>query len=112
MEKPEEEAMSPKKTILKTLAQHRGEGGTPTPVRPANIPGFEEAPGKFQQTINDLLKDRLIEGAKGPDGHMAISLNSHREKDIRRALRPLWAHPGVLALLALSAALAGVMAVV
>ena len=102
--------MSPKKTILRTLAQHRGEGGSPVPVRPATIPGFETSPGKYQQTINDLLKERLIEGAKDPDGHMAISLNSHREKDIRKALRPLWAHPGVLALLALSAALAGIMA--
>ncbi|NNM05621.1 MAG: hypothetical protein HKO65_11090 [Gemmatimonadetes bacterium] len=99
--------MSPKKTILKTLAKQVNGDGTPAPIHPSAIPGFQQAPGKYQETINALLKDRLIEGNKSADGRMAISLNSHKEKDVRRVLRPLWAHPAVLASLALSAAVAG-----
>jgi len=99
--------MSPKKTILKALSDQERDGGPGTPLRPSAIPGFQKAPEKFQQTINLLLKDRLIEGIKDGDGHMAISLNGHREKDVRRVLRPVWAHPALLALLALSAAVAG-----
>ena len=99
--------MSPKKTILKTLAEQQTGAGQPAPIHPSEIPGFRDSPGKYQETINALLKDRLIEGARDEEGRMAISLNSHREKEVRRVLRPLWAHPGVLAVLALSAALAG-----
>jgi hypothetical protein len=95
--------MSPKKTILKALAERQEAGG---PVRPSTIPGFQEAPEKYQQTINALLRDRLIEGQKDGEGRMAISLNTHREKDIRKVLRPIWAHPAILALVALGAAVA------
>jgi len=98
--------MSPKKTILKALAERQGPGGSGGSVRPSTIPGFREAPEKYQQTINALLKDRLIEGEKDGDGRMAISLNTHRQKEIRKVLRPIWAHPALLALLALSAAVA------
>jgi hypothetical protein len=100
--------MSPRKTILKTLSDWEEKEGTATPIRPSTIPGFEQAPGKYQETINALLKDRLIEGTMDPEGHLAISLNAHRAKDVKRALRPVWAHPVVLSLLALSAALMGV----
>jgi len=100
--------MSPKKTILTALFNHEKEGGPGNPLRPSEIPGFREAPERYQQTINTLLKDRLIEGIKDCEGHMAISLNGHREKDVRRVLRPVWAHPALLAFLALFAAVAGV----
>jgi hypothetical protein len=49
----------------------------------------------------------LIEGVKDPEGHMAISLNAHRARDVEKVLRPVWAHPAVLGLLCLSAAAAG-----
>ena len=101
------EDMSPKKAILKTLSEQGEREGYSTPVRPSTIPGFEQAPEKYQQTINALLKERIIEGFKDPEGHMAISLNTHRAGEVRKALRPLWAHPLVLTLLALFAAVAG-----
>jgi hypothetical protein len=100
-------AMSPKKTILKTLSEGNSESGNGAPIRPSTIPGFREAPEKYQQTINTLLKERLIEGVKDPDGHMAISLNAHRAEDVRKVLRPVWAHPAILALFAVFAAAAG-----
>lgn len=99
--------MSPKKIILKTLAAHQAEDGGGKPIRPATIPGFSSEPEKYQRTINALLKDRLIEGAKDQEGHLAISLNAHRAREIRRELRPLWARPAFLALLTLFAAAAG-----
>lgn len=99
--------MSPKKSILRALSQKERENGSGTYLRPSAIPGFQQAPEKYQQTINALLRDRLIEGVKDSDGYMAISLNSHREKEIRKVLRPLWTHPAILALLALFAAAAG-----
>ena len=99
--------MSPKKTILKALSdQLKGEGSA-APVRPSTIPGFQQAPEKYQQTINALLKDRLIEGVKDGEGRLAISLNVHRSREVQKVLRPLWAHPALLALAALSAAVAG-----
>lgn len=100
--------MSPKKTILKALAERQEEEGKGRLVRPSTISGFQDAPEKYQQVINNLLKERMIEGVRDPEGHMAISLNAHREKDVRRVLRPLWAHPAVLVLLAVSVAVAGV----
>lgn len=99
--------MSPKKTILKTLTEREKAEGSGTSLRPSSIPGFQQAPEKYQKTINLLLKDRLIEGVKDPDGYMTISLNNHREKDIRRVLRPVWAHPAILGLLAAFALAAG-----
>jgi len=104
----EEKDMSPKKTILKALSERQDGEGSVRLVRPATIPGFQQAPERYQQTINTLLKDRLIEGVRDPEGHLAISLNSHRVGEIRKVLRPIWAHPAVLTLLALAAAVAGV----
>lgn len=99
--------MSPRKSILRTLADRESGEGPGTYVRPATIPGFQEGPEKYQQAINALLKDRLIEGIRDPEGHLAISLNAHRARDVRKILRPIWAHPAVLTLLALVAAMAG-----
>jgi hypothetical protein len=96
--------MSPKKTILRALSDRQGPEAGNARVRPSTIPGFHEAPEKFQQTINALLKERLIEGERDEEGRMAISLNTHREKDVRRMLRPVWAHPAFLTLLAVGAA--------
>jgi hypothetical protein len=99
--------MSPRKSILKTLSDlERGEGRGKQ-VRPSTLPGFQQGPEKYQQAINALLKDRLIEGIRDPEGHLAISLNAHRARDIRKILRPVWAHPAVLTILALAAAMAG-----
>lgn len=100
--------MSPKKTILRALSGCQDGEGPVKPVRPATIPGFQQAPEKYHRTINTLLKDRLIEGVKDPEGHLAISLNVHRAREIEKVLRPIWAHPAVLTLLALVAAVAGV----
>jgi len=100
--------MSPKKTILRALSEHQDGEGSESLVRPSTIPGFQQAPEKYQQVINTLLKNRLIEGVRDSEGYMAISLNTHRSKDIRKVLRPIWAHPAVLTLMALAAAVAGV----
>ena len=100
--------MSPKRTILRALSDRQDGNGSAKLVRPSTIPGFQQAPEKYQQSINALLKDRLIEGIKDAEGHMAISLNTQRAGEIRKILRPVWAHPAVLALLVLFAAVAGV----
>ena len=99
--------MTSKKVILKALSEKQKGSEPDTPIRPSTLPGFKDAPEKYQQTINILLKDRLIEGVKDPEGHMAISLNAHRARDVEKVLRPVWAHPAVLGLLCLSAAAAG-----
>ena len=99
--------MTPKKAILRALLEAEGEKGPGELVRPSTIPGFKATPEAYQKTINRLLKDRLIEGTKDPEGHMAISLNTHRIREIRKALRPIWAHPAVLGLLVLLVAVAG-----
>jgi hypothetical protein len=99
--------MSPKKTILRTLSKRYEEEGPGSLVRPPSIPGFGKSPEKYQRAVNDLLKDRMVEGMKDEEGHMAIALNGHRMEDIRRELRPLWAHPGILAAAALTLLVAG-----
>ncbi len=99
--------MTAKKTILKALSDRQRGTDPASPIRPSTIPGFQDAPEKYQQTINVLLKDRLIEGVKDSEGRMAISLNTHRAREVQRVLRPLWAHPAILGLIGLSAAAAG-----
>jgi hypothetical protein len=99
--------MTAKKAILKALSDCQKGTDPSTPIRPSTLPGFQDAPEKYQQTINLLLKDRLIEGVRDSDGRMAISLNSHRARDVQKVLRPVWAHPAVLGLIGLSAAAAG-----
>jgi len=85
--------MSPKKTILKTLSALHRESGPGVLTRPATIPGFQAKPEKFQQAVNTLLQDRLIEGTKDPEGRMAIALNDHRMAEVKKELRPFWFHP-------------------
>ena len=96
--------MSPKKRILRTLKDREAAGGLIRSVRPSAIPGFSEAPEKYQQTINALLKDRLIEGMKDSEGHLALSLPAPRARDVQRVLRPIWTHPALIAGATVSAA--------
>jgi hypothetical protein len=100
--------MAPRKTILRALAG--AESGAASFTRPSSIPGFSEAPEKYQKAVNELLSARLLEGRKDADGNMTIALNEHRRADVRRELRPLWARPAlwavVAAVVAVSAGLA------
>ena len=100
--------MSPKKAVLKALSASLDENGPESLVRPATIPGFDQAPEKYQKTINLLLKDRLIEGMKDEEGHMALAINTHRIREVQRELRPVWAHPAILALMALAMVALGI----
>jgi len=100
--------MSPKKAILKTLSVQHQASGPGVLTRPATIPGFQTKPEKFQQAVNSLLQERLIEGTRDPEGRMAISLNTQRMADVRKELRPFWFHPAFVALMGLLAVAAGV----
>jgi hypothetical protein len=99
--------MSPKKAILRTLSAEYQSSGPGVLTRPATIPGFGEKPEKYQQAVNSLLQERLIEGRKDPEGRMAISLNTHRIGEVKKELRPFWFHPAFVALLGLLAVAAG-----
>ncbi|MDP2958332.1 MAG: hypothetical protein Q8N53_18030 [Longimicrobiales bacterium] len=102
--------MSPKKTILSALSRTHEESQGAAFTRPAAIPGFSAEPDRFQKAVNELLKDRLIEGRRDQDGHMAVALNAHRLADVRRHLRPAWAHPALWATALVAGALgAGLM---
>ncbi len=92
--------MSPRKRILRELALVHEPGTTYSYVRPADIPGYAESPERYQGAVNDLLKERLIEGRTDGEGRMSIGLNEHRMKDVRKALRPVWARPEVWAAVA------------
>lgn len=96
--------MSPTKTILRELQRAHEEHAGTAFVRPASIPGFAADPDRFQRAVNELLKDRLIEGRKDEDGRMAVALNAQRLAEVRRALRPAWAHPAVWAAVVLMGA--------
>jgi len=98
--------MSPKKKILRELDRIHGmDPGRLT--RPATIEGFSDQASKYQAAVNELLKDRLIDGRKDEEGHMAIALNPHRVVDVRRELRPIFARPALwIAAVLLSAAAA------
>ncbi len=93
--------MSPKKRILRELALVHEPGTTFSFVRPADIPGYAEKPERFQGAVNELLKDRLIEGRTDAEGRMSIGLNEHRMDEVRRTLRPVWARPAVWAAVAI-----------
>lgn len=89
--------MSPKKAILEAL-RGASEGATSKPhIRPPQIPGYAERPERYQEAVNELLRERLVEGRKDDDGRMAITLNEHRRRDVERMLRPIWARPEVWA---------------
>ena len=98
--------MSPKKAILRALSESHQFEGHESLVRPSTIPGFRDSPEKYQKTINDLLRERLIEGMKDQEGHLAVSLNPHRIRDVRKELRPVWTHPGLMALAVIAAVVA------
>lgn len=102
--------MSPRKTILKELSRADADS-RPAYLRPPAIRGFSEQPEKYQKAVNELLRDRLVEGRKDADGHMTIALNEHRMGDIERELRPIWARPSVWAVIALIAALGAVVTI-
>ena len=92
--------MSPRKTILRELSrQHEATGGQYT--RPGTISGFSQRPEKYQKAVNELLSARLVSGHKDDEGHMAIALNEQRLKEVKRELRPIWAHPAVWVVVAL-----------
>jgi hypothetical protein len=43
--------------------------------------------------VNELLRERLIEGRPDGGGRLSIALNAQRLQDVRKALRPAWARP-------------------
>lgn len=84
--------MSPRKSILRHLeSAHEQDPNTYT--TPRDITGFDPADPKHTQAVNQLLKDRLINGVKAPDGGMAIALNAVKISAVRKALRPWYADP-------------------
>ncbi len=87
--------MSPRKTILKTLDQIHEDDGAGRYTRPSTLPGYGGKATKYQEAVNVLLKDRLIDGKKDEEGRMAIALNPHRLTDVRRELRPWFARPAM-----------------
>lgn len=101
--------MAPRKTILRELSRAESSGSGVAYVRPPTIPGFSQAPEKYQKAVNELLSARLLEGRKDEDGHMTIAINEARRAEVRREIRPVWAHPAlwvaVLALVALGVTL-------
>lgn len=102
--------MSPRKTILKELSRTESDSG-PAYVRPPTIRGFSEQPDKYQKAVNELLRDRLVEGRKDAEGRMTIALNEHKMGDIERELRPIWARPTLWAFIALVVALGAVVTI-
>ena len=102
--------MSPRKTILRELDQLHSDETGGRYARPSTMPGFGEQPSKFQEAVNGLLKERLIEGKKDDEGRMAIALNPHRLATIRKELRPWFARPIIwLGVFALGAAIGAVL---
>ncbi len=87
--------MSPRKTILRELDQLHSDEGTGRYAQPSSMPGFGEQPSKYQEAVNGLLNERLIDGKKGEDGRIAIALNPHRLATVRKELRPWFARPAI-----------------
>ncbi len=85
--------MSPRKTILRELDQLHPDMGNGRYARPSTLPGFGKQPTKYQEAVNGLLKERLIDGKKDEDGRMAIALNPHRLAEVRKEIRPWFARP-------------------
>lgn len=100
--------MSPKKTILRELSR----SGENQYTRPSTLPGYNQAPDKYQKAVNELLSERLLEGRKDDEGHMAIAINQHRRKDVDRQIRPVWAHPAVWAAVLVIVAIGAGLAIV
>ena len=96
--------MSPKKAILRALQGASDEETRDAHIRPPQIAGYADRPERYQEAVNELLRERLVEGRKDADGHMTIALNQHRRRDVERMLRPIWAHPAVWAAVVVLAA--------
>ena len=99
--------MSPKKTILRELSQSYETNGGDHFTRPATIDGFSQEPDKYQKAVNELLAARLVDGHKDQEGNMVVAINAHRLPDVKKELRPAWAHPAVWVVLVLVVAAAG-----
>ena len=80
--------MSPRKTILRELDQLHDGKGAGRYTRPSAMPGYGAKAAKYQEAVNGLLKDRLIDGKKDEEGRMAVALNPHRIAEVRKELRP------------------------
>ena len=98
--------MSPKKAILRELSR-RNEASEGQYTRPGAIPGFSQQPEKYQKAVNELLSARLVSGHKDDEGRMAIALNEQRLKEVKRELRPFWAHPALWLVVAVVVAAVG-----
>jgi hypothetical protein len=88
---------TPRRHILRELT-------TSSFIRPADLPGYGRAPDRYQAAVNDLLRERLIEGRTDGDGRMSIALNAHRLADVRKALQPAWTRPSIWVAAAVAAA--------
>jgi hypothetical protein len=82
--------MSARRIILRELSKRHAEGGNGY-TRPGAIAGFEEQPGRYQEAVNKLLQERLINGTKDAEGRLAIAINTHRLADVQKELRPWYA---------------------
>ncbi len=85
--------MSPKKTVLRHLTELHEETGAEQYTHPGDIRGFDPEDSRCKEAVNQLLRDRYINGRKGPDGGMVIALNVTRLRDVRREIRPWFATP-------------------
>lgn len=84
--------MSPRKNILRQLEKsHRSQPGQLTRAR--DLSGFDPEDPKHTKAMNQLLKDRLINGMKAEDGGMALQLNSGNIAAVKKALRPWYLSP-------------------
>ena len=88
---------------MRALSRKYEQGSDQVLTRPTDIGGFGKSPEKFQKAVNKLLQERLIEGRRDHEGHMALAINGHRVGDVRRELRPLWARPSLWAVVVLVA---------
>lgn len=87
--------MTPRRTILRELHERHAEGNGRY-TRPGVITGFAEKPSRYQEAVNQLLQERLINGTKDEEGRLAIALNEHRLADVQKELRPWFARPAIL----------------
>ena len=98
--------MAPRKTILRELSK-AGAGSGAVYARPSTIPGFSDAPDKYQKAVNELLQARLLEGRKDDQGHMTIAINEARRREVEKEIKPVWARPSVWAAIVLIVAAVG-----
>ena len=99
--------MSPKKKILKELNQSFETSGGGHFTRPGTIQGFTQEPDKYQKAVNELLSARLLDGHKDDEGNMVVAINTARLPEVKKELRPMWAHPAIWAVLLIVAVVAG-----